>query len=69
MNFQVYQSYWGMTDLPYLGEEWSREEKVAQIAEAGFDGIEFIMEEAEHRNAMVSLTDKFGLMRGNLIVS
>lgn len=67
MNFQVYQSYWGLTQLPYLGEEWSREEKVAQVAEAGFDGIEFIMEEAAHRNAMVALTDKYNLKRGNIV--
>lgn len=67
MNFQVYQSYWGMTDLPYLGEEWTREEKVAQVAEAGFDGIEFIMEEVEHREAMVALTDKYSLKRGNIV--
>ena len=67
MKFQVYQSYWGLTNLPYQGDEWSREEKVAQVAEAGFDGIEFLMEEAEHRDAMVALTDKYGLKRGNLV--
>ena len=67
MDFQVYQSYWGMTDLPYLGEEWSREDKVAQIAEAGFDGVEFLMEEPEHLNAMIPLTDKFDLKRANIV--
>ncbi|MCB1122317.1 MAG: sugar phosphate isomerase/epimerase, partial [Verrucomicrobiae bacterium] len=63
MNFQVYQSYWGMTALPYGGEEWSREEKVARIAEAGFDGVEFLMEESEHLHAMIPLTEKYGLKR------
>ena len=67
MNFQVYQSYWGLTQLPFGGDEWSREEKVAQVAVAGFDGIEFIMEETEHREAMVTLTDKYHLKRGNII--
>lgn len=67
MNFQVFQSYWGMTDLPYLEDEWSREEKVAQIAEAGFDGVEFLMEETEHREAMVSHCEKYGLKRGNIV--
>ena len=23
MKFQVYQSYWGMSSLPFGGEEWS----------------------------------------------
>jgi hypothetical protein len=67
MNFQVYQSYWGMTSLPFRGEGWSREEKVAKIAEAGFDGVEFLMEETEHRNAMVALTEKYKLKRGNIV--
>ncbi|MCZ6706266.1 MAG: sugar phosphate isomerase/epimerase [Bacteroidetes bacterium] len=67
MNFQVYQSYWGMTDLPYLGQEWTREEKVAKIAEAGFDGVEFMMEEVEHRNAMVPLCEKHNLKRANIV--
>lgn len=67
MKFQVYQSYWGMTSLPYLRDEWSREEKVAQIAEAGFDGIEFLMEETEHREAMVPLCETYGLKCGNIV--
>lgn len=52
MKFRVYQSYWGMTALPYGGEEWSMEEKLAKIAEAGFDGVEFLMEDKAHREAM-----------------
>ena len=67
MNLQVFQSYWGMTDLPYLADEWSREEKVAHIAEAGFDGIEFLMEETEHREAMVAHCEKYNLKRGNIV--
>jgi len=67
MKFQVYQSYWGMTELPLDGEEWSMEEKVAKIAEGGFDGVEFLMEEKENRKAMVALCDKHSLKRSNII--
>jgi hypothetical protein len=45
MKFQVYQSYWGMSSLPFGGEEWSMAAKLAKIAEAGFDGVEWLMEE------------------------
>ena len=45
MKFQVYQSYWGMPSLPFGGEEWSMAAKLAKIAEAGFDGVEWLMEE------------------------
>ena len=41
MKFQVYQSYWGMSSLPFGGTEWSMEEKLAKIAEANFDGVEW----------------------------
>jgi sugar phosphate isomerase/epimerase len=50
MKLQVYQSYWGMVGLPFGGEEWSMEEKLSQIAEAGFDGVEFLMEDKAHRS-------------------
>lgn len=68
MKFQVYQSLWGMTGLPYRGErEWTLEEKVARIAEAGFDGIEFLMEEADFRKQMVPLCERYGLKRSNIV--
>ncbi len=68
MKFQVYQSFWGMVGLPYNGErEWSVEEKVAQIAEAGFDGVEFLMEDKAHRDEMVSLCDQHHLKRSNIV--
>ena len=58
MKLQVYQSYWGMAGLPFNGdEEWSMEEKLEKIAEGGFDGVEFLMEEKAHRDAMVPLCD------------
>ena len=67
MKLQVYQSYWGMGALPFGGAEWSMEEKLARIAEAGFDGVEFLMEDKDHREAMVPLCDKHGLARSNIV--
>ena len=68
MELQVYQSYWGMVELPFNGdEEWSMEEKLEKIAEAGFDGVEFLMEEKAHRDAMVPLCDRLGLKRSNIV--
>ena len=68
MKLQVYQSLWGMVHLPYGGErEWTLEEKFAQIAEAGFDGVEFLMEEPEGRKKMVALCEKHGLKRSNIV--
>lgn len=67
MNFQVYQSLWGMAGLPF-GEdvEWSLEEKVARIAEAGFDGVEFLMEDKKHLEEMLPLVEQHGLKRSNI---
>ena len=67
MKFQVYQSYWGMSSLPLGGEECSMEEKLAKIAEADFDGVEWLMEEQAHREAMVPLCDKYNLKRSNIV--
>jgi sugar phosphate isomerase/epimerase len=43
MSLLVMQSMWAMEELPWHGEEWSLEEKVTRIADAGFDGaaVEF----------------------------
>lgn len=43
MTFLVMQSMWAMEKLPWKGPEWSVEEKVERIANAGFDGaaVEF----------------------------
>jgi hypothetical protein len=43
MTFLVMQSMWAMEQLPWKGAEWSLEEKVTRIADAGFDGaaVEF----------------------------
>lgn len=68
MKFQVYQSLWGMVGLPFGGtKEWSLEEKVAKIAEAGFDGVEFLMEDAAHLKQMLPLVEKHQLKRSNIV--
>ncbi len=43
MELLTFQSMWAMERLPWRGEEWSFEEKVDRLAEAGFDGaaVEF----------------------------
>ena len=38
MELQVLQSMWGMEELPWRGAEWTLEQQVEQIREAGFDG-------------------------------
>lgn len=41
MNLRVFQSLWAMESLPHGGlSEWSLEQKIAKIVEAGFDGLE-----------------------------
>jgi hypothetical protein len=41
VRFKVFQSLWGMENLPYGGEpEWSLTEKLDRIVDAGFDGVE-----------------------------
>ncbi|WP_237389536.1 sugar phosphate isomerase/epimerase family protein [Bacillus sp. USDA818B3_A] len=58
-RLEVLMSWWGMNGLGVLngiGEEWSMEEKVRRIAEAGYDGINgFLPEgrEAEHWNRLL----------------
>ncbi|MBM3278148.1 MAG: TIM barrel protein [Candidatus Handelsmanbacteria bacterium] len=68
MKLQVYQSLWGMVGLPFGGaKEWTLEEKVAKIAEAGFDGVEFLMEDPAHLKAMLPLVEKHQLKRSNIV--
>jgi hypothetical protein len=38
--FKVFQSLWGMEALPAADREWSVREKLDQILDAGFDGVE-----------------------------
>jgi hypothetical protein len=48
MKLQIFQSLWGMERLARPGRpEWSLEEKLQKIAEAGFEGVEFCFEDLE----------------------
>jgi hypothetical protein len=41
MNLRIFQSLWAMERLPYGSQtEWSLEEKIAKIVDAGYDGLE-----------------------------
>lgn len=48
MPLHVYQSLWGMEQLPFRGEtEWTLEQQLDHIVEAGFDGISLSFTDAE----------------------
>ncbi|OXM17555.1 xylose isomerase [Paenibacillus herberti] len=55
-------SWWGMTGLgDEGGGEWSMEEKIRRIAEAGYDGIHGMLPEGEEAELWQSLLDRYGL--------
>src|SRR5690606_7199614 len=61
-RLSIEQSMWAMTGLPLGGQEWSLEEKVAKIAEAGFDGIMVFLPSNEAEEARYSdLAKRHGL--------
>lgn len=41
-KLEVFQSLWAMTKRPWQGEEQSLEAMMAQIADAGFDGVDIV---------------------------
>ena len=56
MKLQVFQSWWGMGNLGRPGRpEWSFEENLQKIAEAGFEGVEFCFEDLAFVQRMVPL--------------
>jgi hypothetical protein len=59
MQFEVFQSMWGMEDLPGERGAWSLEEQVKEIAAAGFDGaaVEFD-DEKTARNTTAILRER-----------
>ena len=58
----VQQAIWAMGGLPRGGDAWSREEQVAKIAEADFDGFMlFLSGPDESRQAWKALAEKHGL--------
>lgn len=60
-EFAVYMSWWGMTNLGENGREWTVEEKVRQIAIAGFDGINGFIPSPEEEDVWRRLLDDNGL--------
>lgn len=39
-RLRLQHSFWGLTGLPFKGEEWSVEEKFRRVKEAGFEAVE-----------------------------
>ena len=61
-RLSVEQATWAMGKLPRGGEEWSREQQIAKIADAGFDGfMVFLPRGVEARAAYRDLASKHGL--------
>lgn len=44
LELDIYQSTWGMIDLPSRDKTWSMDEQLQQIAAAGFQGIQHTLE-------------------------
>ncbi len=61
-RLSVEQAIWAMRGLPRGGPEWSREDKISNIAKSGFDGFMlFLPREPGERNAYRDLAAKHGL--------
>ena len=61
-RLSVEQAIWAMGRLPRGGQEWSREQQVAKIAAAGFDGfMVFLPREEEAQDAYRDLAAKHRL--------
>ncbi len=64
-KIEVYQSLWGMTDLPCKESPWSTEEQVNQIKAAGFDGaLQFVDDNAKETHALSELITSKDLKLG-----
>lgn len=61
MELLVFQSMWAMEQLPWRGDEWSLEEKVARIADAGFDGAAVEFDDYETAKLTTQLLRERGL--------
>jgi sugar phosphate isomerase/epimerase len=63
-RLEVLMSWWGMNGLGVesgAGNEWSMEEKVRFIAEAGYDGINGMLVEGREAEKWHELLDKYNL--------
>ena len=62
-RLKIYQSKWALIGLPRGGKEWSIEEKILRVKEAGFEGIE-TEEILDNEQQIVELVRKHGLDLG-----
>lgn len=63
-RLEVLMSWWGMNELGFQngdGSEWSMEEKVRRIAEAGYDGINGMLPEGKEAEQWHRLLDQYNL--------
>ncbi|HXG64468.1 MAG TPA: TIM barrel protein [Blastocatellia bacterium] len=59
------QAMWGMINLPAKDREWSLEEKLRLIKEAGFDAVDTgVPKTPEEEQKWLALLDKYGLRIG-----
>lgn len=61
MTFLIMQSMWAMEKLPWRAAEWSLEEKVNRIADAGFDGAAVEFDDYETAKLTTRLLRERGL--------
>jgi sugar phosphate isomerase/epimerase len=64
MNLRVFQALWAMQKLPRGETEWTVPEKVAQIIEGGFDGIEIAWSPSHPTEEAVQAANEAGLRFG-----
>ncbi|HKS94562.1 MAG TPA: sugar phosphate isomerase/epimerase [Terriglobia bacterium] len=62
-RLRVAHSWWSLGKLPRDGPEWTMEEKFHRVKEAGFEGIEFWVEEKDE-DRVRALLDQTGLFLG-----
>ena len=62
-QIKIYHSKWALIGLPRGGKEWSIEEKILRVKEAGFEGIE-TEEILDNEKQVVELVRKHGLDLG-----
>jgi len=60
-RLDVQMSWWGMSGLETNRKEQSEEEKIARIAEAGFDGINGFLPAPENEERWKRLLERYGL--------
>jgi hypothetical protein len=58
MQLKIFQSTWGLRELPWRGErEWSLEERIEAAAGAGFDGLNISDEDPDLRRIIAKLAE------------